>query len=301
MDDAGVYRISDNVALVQSVDFFSPIVNSPYDFGQIAAANSLSDIYAMGGIPRTAMNILAYPPGQIPPEVIKELLTGAAEKLKEANVALVGGHTMEQEELFYGMSITGTIHPDNIKTNSSAKEGDVVILTKPLGAGPYSDAVAQDGLSAAQYTRFVTTMARLNKYACEAVAEFNVSAMTDITGFGLLGHSLAIARNADVLLEYDSAKVPFLDDIFDLMMRFNLQGVCKNSEYFGEYISVSPDVDQRKIKLMTEAQTSGGLLIVIECGQAEAAINSLHEHGDRDSRIIGKVKPRHSDKFLSVT
>ncbi len=297
MDDAGVYKINDDIALVQTVDFFSPIVNSPYDFGQIVAANSLSDIYAMGGTPCTAMNILAYPPGLIPQDCIEKLLCGASEKLKEAKVSLVGGHTMEQEELIYGMSITGTINPQRIKTNSSARADDVIILTKPLGAGPYSNAVAADGLTDLQYIDFVAMMSRLNKYASEAMKGFTISAMTDVTGFGLLGHSMTVAKNSDVLLEFNSNKVPFLRDIFTIMEQYNLQGVCKNSEYFSRYLESEKSVDPRKLKLMTEAQTSGGLLIFINNNEAEDAIEALHKCGDKTAQIIGKVKAVENDNI----
>ncbi len=301
MDDAGVYQISNEIALVQTVDFFSPIVNSPYDFGQIVAANSLSDIYAMGGSPCTAMNVLAYPAGIIPKESIAELLTGACEKLKEAGVALVGGHTMEQEEFFYGMSITGTVHPKQFTTNSSARVGDVIILTKALGAGPYSDALANDELTKEQYSQFFNMMSRLNKYASETMSEFDVSAMTDVTGFGLLGHSLAIAKNANVVLSYDIEHIPFLDDIVKIMEKFNTKGVCKNHEYVEEYLFVENRVDEQKMKLITEAQTSGGLLIIIKREEAKMALEKLHQCGDVSSKIIGEVKKKEDNNiFLEV-
>ena len=301
MDDAGVYKISDDIALVQTVDFFSPVVNSPYDFGRIVAANSLSDIYAMGGTPRTAMNILAYPLGLIPQEAIEELMQGGCEKLLEAGVDLLGGHTMEQEDFVYGMSVTGVINPAKVTTNATAREGDLIILTKPLGAGPYSDALQKDGLTDRQYNQFVEMMARLNKYAAETVNTFKVSAMTDVTGFGLLGHSLAIAKNADVALEYDSSKIPLLDDIFEIMEKFNTKGVCKNSEYFEKYLSVNPGVDPRRLKLMTEAQTSGGLLIVVDHTEADKAIEKLHQCGDTTSAVIGEIVSRTEDNiFLKV-
>ena len=301
MDDAGVFKISDDIALVQSVDFFGPIVNSPYDFGQIVAANSLSDIYAMGATPRTAMNVLAYPPGLIPPDVIEELLCGATEKLKEAEVALVGGHTMEQEDFIFGMSVTGIVHPGKINTNATAQEGDVIIMTKPLGAGPYCDAIAKNALSPEAYKSFVGMMTRLNKYAAEAIRDLPVTALTDITGFGLLGHSLAIARNANVLLEYNSNQVPFLENAVDMMATFNNKGVCKNKEYFEPFIQVEANVDQRKLKLMSEAQTSGGLLIVINETDARTVLKKLHQGGDNSSRIIGRVIQKESNNsFLRV-
>lgn len=184
-DDAGVYKISKNKAIIQTVDFFFPIVNDPHDFGRVVAANSLSDVWAMGAEPLTAMNVLAYPAGKIPVEVIEELLIGGSEKLKEAGVVLVGGHTLEQETFIYGMSITGIARIDKLKTNTNARIGDLIILTKPLGTGVMSSAVSEDGLTDEQYKNFVETMYRLNKYASETLSRFDISALTDVTGFGL--------------------------------------------------------------------------------------------------------------------
>ena len=208
---------------------------------------------------------------------------------------------MEQEDFLYGMSVTGIINPRDITDNSSVRAGDSIILTKPLGSGPYSDAVANDGLTPEQYSRFVGMMSRLNKYASEAMRNFNVSAMTDVTGFGLLGHSLAVAKNGGVLLEYDSSAIPLLDDIFTIMEKFNMRGVCKNNEYCAKHLSVDPRVDQRRLKLMTEAQTSGGLLIFIDGSEAENALDKLHECGDVSSALIGTVAPGNNDGiFLKV-
>lgn len=301
MDDAGVYKISKNVALVQTVDFFFPVVNDPRDFGRVVAANSLSDIWAMGAQALTAMNILAYPAGKIPVEAIEELLIGGSEKLTEAGVVLVGGHTLEQETFVYGMSITGTGHPDKLKTNYDARIGDLIILTKPIGTGVMSSAHAEDGLSDNQYKNFVDTMTRLNKYASETLSQFDISALTDVTGFGLLGHALPIAQNANVKLCFNSENIPVFDDIFELMSQFNPK-IEKVFEYIESYTKIDEKTDAQKVQLFSEAQTSGGLLAMINADQAEKALQALHNVGDTASTIIGEVCKRDSedDYYLHV-
>ncbi len=290
MDDAGVYRISDEIALVQTVDFFFPIVDDPRSFGRIAAANSLSDIWAMGAKAITAMNHLAYPAGKIPPEAIEELLIGAAEKLHESGVVLLGGHTMEQDDFCYGMSVTGITNPKTVLTNDNAVPGDLVILTKPLGTGIYCDAMINDGLTKDQFNRYVYWMERLNKYASEVMQRFDVSCLTDVTGFGLLGHSLPVAKNADVRIVISSKDVPLLPGLPDLLDNFNPKGVCKCSDYVDPHLRIADNVDMRYYKLFAEAQTSGGLLATIREDQAEKLVNTLREHGDTETAIIGRVQ-----------
>lgn len=296
MDDAGVYRITRDIALVQTVDFLFPIVNNPRDFGKVAAANSLSDVWAMGAKAHTAMNILAYPAGKIPVEMIEELLIGGSEKLTEAGVALVGGHTLEQETFIYGMSVTGTVHPKRVKTNATARAGDLIILTKPIGTGIMSSACSEDGLTDQQYKVFVDSMSRLNKYASEILLNYDISALTDVTGFGLLGHAFPIAKNAQVSLHIDSSKVPLFDDIFDLMKKYNPKGTGKTIEYIDEHTCFHTDRDSLRIKLLSEPQTSGGLLVMIKASQAKKALAALHKAGDTTAVIIGEVKPLRSAK-----
>lgn len=289
MDDAGVFRITEDIALVQTLDFFYPVVNDARTFGRIVAANSLSDVWAMGARAITAMNILAYPAGKIPPETIEELLIGGNEKLKESGVVLVGGHTMEQEEFVYGMSVTGLINPDSLFTNSRARVGDSIILTKPIGTGVFSNALSENGLAPDQYHVFVTHMERLNKYASEILHQFDVSAVTDVTGFGLLGHSLPIAQNANVTMVIHSESVPLYPGVLDLLETYNPKGVCKCQEFIEDVTLVDKQVDTRKSKLFAEAQTSGGLLATVRADQAEDIVNALHKGGDRASAIIGEV------------
>ncbi len=301
MDDAGVYKISDDTALIQTVDFFFPVVNDPRDFGRIAAANSLSDIWAMGAKAITAMNVLAYPAGNIPPEIIEELLIGGSEKLMEAGVVLVGGHTLEQEIFVYGMSVTGVAHPNSLKTNSTARVGDSIILTKPLGTGVMSIAHMEDQLTDNQYKDLVDTMSRLNMYASETLQKFDISALTDVTGFGLLGHALPFAQNADVKLRFHSEEVPVFKDIFAIMEKINPK-IQRVFEYIESYTDISTKANVKKVELFSEAQTSGGLLAAIKPGQAKKAVKALHKAGDPTAAIIGEVCKRDSDDdyFLQV-
>jgi selenide, water dikinase len=290
MDDAGVYLICEDTALVQTVDFFFPIVNDPRSFGRIAAANSMSDIWAMGAKAITAMNILAYPAGQIPHEAIEELLTGAAEKLHEAGVVLLGGHTMEQEDMLFGMSVTGITSPSTALTNDNAKPGDLILLTKPLGTGIYCDAMLGGGLNDDQLDAFVYWMERLNKYSSEIMQRFDISCLTDVTGFGLLGHALPIARNAGVRLVIEASRVPLLPGLPDLLSSFNPKGVCKCEEYVAPYFRMDENVDNAYRVLFSEAQTSGGLLATVAPDQAETLVRTLIEHGDTETAVIGQVK-----------
>jgi selenide,water dikinase len=291
MDDAGVVRLSADLALVQTLDFFQPIVNDPKTFGRIVAANSMSDVWAMGAKALTAMNILAYPSKKIPVSVIEELMTGACEKLQEAGVLLVGGHSMELSELFYGMSVTGTIHPEGVLTNAKARVGDKLILTKPLGVAVYSEALFRDGLSDAEYREYTSSMERLNVYASEVFRQFDVSAMTDVTGFGLIGHVLPIARNAEVTVHINMNNVPFFSNFFSLMRQFLPTQTWKNTEYVEPYLGREEGISDDQYALVSEAQTSGGLLAAVRRDQAEQVLAALRTAGDAASRIIGEVEP----------
>ncbi len=302
MDDAGVYRITDEIALVQTVDFFFPIVNDPEMNGKIAAANSLSDVWAMGARAHTAMNVLAYPPGLINAEIIGEMLAGGSKKLVEAKVALVGGHTMEQEDLLYGMSVTGSVHPSKIKTNTNAQINDLIILTKPLGTGVYANGMMKDGITTSQYKEVTSSMSRLNMYAADVFTNFRVSAMTDVTGFGLLGHALPIAKQGNLTIEIQANRVPLLTDIFKLLKTYTTLGVCKVSEYVEPFLLVQNRVSTQLVKLFTESETSGGLLAFIHPDDAEKAVRMLHDAGDERASIIGSVTElAEKDRYLRVT
>jgi selenide,water dikinase len=289
LDDAGVFRISDAVALVQTVDFFAPAVNNPVSCGRIVAANCLSDVWAMGGRPITAMNILGFPSAKIPVEVIAHLLKGAGEKLLEAGVVLVGGHTVDQNNLIFGMSITGLIRPEKAIRNSMARVGDTMILTKPVGSGILSSELKEGRISESKMRRAIESMERLNKYACEVLSEFDVSAMTDVTGFGLLGHALAMAKFADRTIEFSAGAVPLFDDALSLASGYLPGGAGRNAEYAGTSVEISAAVSPEMIAVLFDAQTSGGLLAAVSSGQADEAVRRLRAVGDEHSAAVGRV------------
>ncbi|MCK5036287.1 MAG: selenide, water dikinase SelD [Candidatus Sabulitectum sp.] len=289
MDDAGVFRISETTALVQTIDFFSPVVGDPRTFGRIAAANSMSDIWAMGGKALTAMNLLCFPGGKLEVEVIEEIMIGSSEKLVEAGVVLVGGHTSEQDEVVFGLSVTGIIHPEKARTNSNARVGDVLIITKPIGSGIISTANKANPLKPEIMGPMIAAMERLNMYACDVLNNYDVSAMTDITGFGLLGHSLAFARSANVGLVFNAEEIPLFHGVMDYVEDYFPGGSAQNQKYVGDHVFIDSDVGQNLADILFDAQTSGGLLAAVRADQAEEAVLALRECGDENTAIIGRV------------
>jgi selenide,water dikinase len=291
MDDAGVYRISDTTALVQTVDFLAPVVGDAATFGRIAAANSMSDIWAMGGKALTAMNLLCFPGEKLDVQVIEEILTGSGEKLVEAGVVLVGGHTAQQDEVLFGLSVTGMIHPDKTKTNSSARVGDTLILTKPIGSGILTTANKANPLKREIMGPLIASMERLNMYASAILNDYDVSAMTDITGFGLLGHSLAFAKSAHVRLVFHSKDIPLFTGVMDYVADFFPGGSAQNRAYVGENACIDSEISEGLADILFDAQTSGGLLVAVRSDQAEEAVTALREAGDFNSTVIGFVAP----------
>ena len=289
MDDAGVYRINETTALVQTVDFFSPVVGDPLTFGRIAAANSLSDIWAMGGKALTAMNLLCFPGGKLEVDVIEEIMTGSSEKLVEAGVVLVGGHTAEQDEVIFGLSVTGIIHPEKVMTNSMARPGDILILTKPIGSGILTTANKAAPLKPEIMGPLIASMERLNMYASDVLNEYDVSAMTDITGFGLLGHSLAFARSANVGLVFNAEDIPLFTGVMDYVEDYFPGGSAQNRKYVGENAYTDSDISENLADILFDAQTSGGLLAAVRADQAEEAVSALRECGNEETTIIGRV------------
>jgi selenide,water dikinase len=298
-DDAGVYRLSDDTALIQTVDFFTPIVNDPYDFGRIAAANALSDVYAMGGRPLTAMNIVCFPLSRLDKSILKEILRGGLEKIHEAGAALVGGHSIEDLELKYGLSVTGIVHPDRVLTNAGAQPGDALILTKPIGTGVLATAIKGGLLSEAATRHATEVMATLNKAAAEAMTLHPVSACTDITGFGLLGHALEVAQASDVRIEIEADRVPLLPAVSDLAgMGLIPAGSYSNRNFCAHHVHVSGKVDPLLLDLLADAQTSGGLLIFLPRAAAPSLVADLHALGVVDAIIIGEVGPQGEGHIL---
>ncbi|HBZ54911.1 MAG TPA: selenide, water dikinase SelD, partial [Syntrophobacteraceae bacterium] len=289
-DDAGVYRLTDDIALIQTVDFFTPVVNDPYEFGRIAAANALSDVYAMGGRPLTAMNIVCFPLRQLDKSILKEILRGGHEKIREAGAALVGGHSVDDLELKYGLSVTGIVHPDRVLTNAEAQPGDALILTKPIGTGILATAIKGALLPDAAIRHATAVMATLNKAAAETMASYPVHACTDITGFGLLGHALEVAVASRVTIEISVDQVPLLPEVHELAsMGLIPAGTYSNRNFCSTHVKLDNNVDPVRLDLLADAQTSGGLLIFLSQATAPSLLADLHHHGVADAAIIGHV------------
>jgi len=298
-DDAAVFRLTDSLALVQTLDFFTPIVDDPYDFGRIAAANSLSDVYAMGGIPAVALNIVCFPDGELPPEVLGEILRGGHDVVHEAGAVIGGGHSVSDKELKYGLSVTGTVHPDRIWHNGGAQVGDRLVLTKPLGTGVLSTALKRAGLPEDRLASLVDTMVHLNRDAAEAgraigegLADDPIHAATDITGFGLLGHAVEVARGSNVRLRFDAGLLPLLDGAYEAVEQgFVTRGDRLNREYLRGQEQIADDVDPALLSLMLDPQTSGGLLLFVSEELTDALLGELTERNSRAAQVIGQVVP----------
>jgi selenide,water dikinase len=298
-DDAGVYKISDDFALIQTVDFFTPIVDDPYRFGQIAAANALSDIYAMGGTPKTAMNIVCFPSKQMDLSVLRRILEGGIDKTKEAGVVLVGGHSIDDNELKYGLSVTGFVHPDCILTKKNFKPGDHLILTKPLGTGIINTAI-KGGLASKKIIEWVTRlMAALNKDAARVMKDYPVSACTDITGFGLLGHLAEMVVDSGWSIHIQADKVPIIPEAFEYAkMGLIPAGTYKNREFREAMVDFALSVDRSVQDILFDPQTSGGLLICVESKSAQGLTARLKERGMVHAAVIGEVLSQPEEKII---
>lgn len=289
-DDAGVYKITDDIAMIQTVDFFTPIVDDPYQFGQIAAANALSDVYAMGGTPKTAMNIICFPLAKMDITVFRKIIQGGIDKMKEADVALVGGHSIEDSELKYGLSVTGFIHPEKILTKKNIKPGDKLVLTKPLGSGIINTAI-KGGIAPPETIRKTTEMMmELNKKPAEIMNLFPVHACTDITGFGLLGHLAEMLDSQANSFHIWSKSVPYIREAFEYAsMGLIPRGTYKNKSFREKQVEFSLPVDSIFQDILFDPQTSGGLLISIQNDCAEKLVKKLQDNGIKDAAIIGEV------------
>jgi selenide,water dikinase len=276
---------------VQTVDFFTPIVDDPFVYGEIAAANALSDVYAMGGRPVTALAIAAFPKDTLAPDVIAAIFQGGFEMLRAAQVALLGGHTVQDPEIKFGYAVTGAVDPDRILTNAGARPGDVLFLTKPLGTGVIATAIKFDRAPEPVMTAAVRSMRTLNRAAADAMLRVaGVAACTDITGFGLAGHGSEMAAASKVTLHIDSGKVPLLAGAYDLLSRNKTGGMKTNREHFAPFVRVAPGVDPVVADLCFDPQTSGGLLIAVRPADADALARELDRSGVEASRI-GEVRP----------
>jgi selenide,water dikinase len=302
-DDAGIYRLADGTALVQTVDFFTPVVDDPYAFGQVAAANALSDVYAMGGRPVTALNILCFPAGDLPLADLNRILQGGADKLKEAGCSLLGGHTVIDKELKFGCSVTGLIDPKDVWMNSGAKAGHRVVLTKPLGTGILCSAIKQGKIDASTAAEVTRNMAALNRAACESARNVGgVSAATDITGFGLAGHVGQMARASGVTIRIDTAALPVYPRAAELAIGgLKTRGDKTNRTFLKGRYETAPGVVPVLEDLCFDPQTSGGLLLVIAPDRAGALIAALKSAGTPAAAVIGDVLPRKGDLDLLIS
>jgi len=297
-DDAGVYRLRDDLALVQTLDFFTPIVDDPFDYGRIAALNSINDVWAMGGTPITAMAITCFPKKGVDFSILGEIMRGGLSILTQNKVALVGGHSVDNEQIKFGYSVTGVINPNHVATNAGAKPGDVIILTKPIGTGVISTGIKWAKAAPAIVEESVATMLTPGKDAAEAIAKFDVKAATDVTGFALLGHTWEMACASDVTIEIDSARVPLINGALELARAGMLtSGDKTNREYVGKDIEVSSAVDPNLLKLFYDPQTAGGLLLAIPEDKADDLVRNLRGNYLR-AEIIGRVTPRGEKRII---
>ena len=289
-DDAGVYRVSDDLALIQTVDFFTPIVDEPFAFGQIAAANALSDIYAMGGIPKTALNLVAFPAGQMDMAVLNAVLAGGLEIMQHAGVALIGGHSIQDKEMKYGLSVTGFIHPDKIIQNTGLHVGDQLILTKPIGTGIINTAI-KGGIAGTETIEMVTQlMTVLNRDAAEAMAHYPVSACTDITGFGLLGHLAEMISDTGVGIQLNSQSIPLIPGTIDFAKQgFIPGGTFNNKSFRSNQVIPEAHIDPLLVDIFFDPQTSGGLLMGVRKETAGNLLADLQKSGVKSAVIIGEV------------
>lgn len=289
-DDAGIYRLSDDLALVNTVDYFTPIVDDPYTFGAIAATNSLSDVYSMGGTPKTALNITCWPRDDLDLSILGDIVRGGAEKAAEAGAALLGGHTVDSPELMYGLAVTGIVHPEKFVKNYGARPGDVLILTKNLGIGILTTGLKFNKISDEVLPQLVESMTRLNASASAVMLKYDVSACTDVTGYGLLGHASEMAAGNDVRLKIDSSAVPYFEDAPALVAKKTYtQAYLANTKFLADKVSFNPSVSEEMRHILMEAETSGGLLFALPAENADAAVQELRAGDCPEAAVIGKV------------
>ena len=287
-DDAGVFRLRPDLAIVNTVDFFTPIVDDPYVFGQIAAANSLSDVYAMGGEPKTAMNIVCFPKGKMAMEILGEILKGGADKVKESGAVVIGGHSIIDEEIKYGMAVTGIIHPDKILRNVGVQEGDVMILTKPLGTGIITTALKKGKASKESIDEAVGFMTTLNAAAAAIIRKYPVHACSDVTGYGILGHALEMASGSSVTLVLESQNFPVMRGAPRLAEKGYITGGCKrNRDYLKDKITVEKSLSEGLVEVAFDPQTSGGLLIAVARRHGAKLVEELHAVGVKSATQVG--------------
>lgn len=299
-DDAGIYKLTEDIALIQTVDFFTPIVDNPYHFGQIAAANALSDVYAMGGEPKTVLNIVGFSIEKLGQPMLTRILTGAADKVKEAGALVAGGHSIDDQEPKFGLSVTGIVHPDQFYRNVGARDGDALVLTKPIGTGIQTTAIKQEKASASQIDEVTQTMAQLNKTAARTLRSYHPHAVTDVTGFGLLGHASEMAHGSNASLTINHESVPVLGGTRNLVAQGAVPGGSKdNHAWIQDDVDYGAEVDEVDQLILCDAVTSGGLLVSLPKEEARAYVSDLDPQGIETAAIIGEVTQQ-KDKWIDV-
>ena len=297
-DDAGVYRLRDDLALVQTLDFFTPIVDDPYDYGRIAALNSINDVWAMAGTPITALAITCFPKRGVDPAILGEIMRGGLETINKFGVTLIGGHSVDNEQIMFGYSVTGLIDPNKVAKNSGARPGDVIILTKPIGTGVISTGIKKAQASDAVVANSVETMLTPGKYAAEAMREFGIKGATDVTGFALLGHAWEMACASKVTIEIKARAVPLIEGAFELASKGMLtSGDKTNREYVGADVEIADSVDANLMKLLFDPQTAGGMLIAVPENKAQLLLATLSKNYPH-AQIIGQVHPPGSHSIV---
>ena len=298
-EDAGVYKLTKDLAIIQTVDFFTPIVDDPYDFGQVAVANALSDVYAKGGKPLTAMNIVCFPIKQMDISVLRQILRGGVDKMREAGVLLIGGHSVDDPELKYGLSVTGVIHPKKVVMNNRARPGDKLILTKPLGTGIISTAIKAGEAKPRLIKKLTRSMAALNRSASEAMMAVGVHACTDITGFGFLGHASEMLEDTEVGMVIDSSQVPFFPEAREFAeIGFVPGGMGRNRDFRKHMVDMRSSIPEYLQNILYDPQTSGGLLIAVSKTKASRLLKALHDGNVPDAEIVGEVVSHPKNKIV---
>ncbi len=300
-DDAGVYRLTDELAIITTADFITPPVDDPFVFGQIAAANALSDVYAMGGRPVTCLNLVGFPVNKLAPEILHQIVAGALDKITEAGAVLAGGHSTEDEEPKFGLSVTGVVHPEKIWKNSGAKPGDVLILTKPIGSGVLFNANLNDMVSPEALKDCIQTITTLNKTAAEVLKNFDIHASTDVTGFGLAGHAFEMAKGSGVTMNITLAKVPVMAEALEMYEKGISTGVnLYNRQLVEKHFSFEVDLPIWHQEIIFDPQTSGGLLVAVPESQGEEIIKQLHNAGVQAATIVGEVTSFQSPNHIII-
>ena len=290
-DDAGVYQINEDTALVVTADFITPPVDDPEIFGEIAAANAISDVYAMGGVPLTCLNLVCFPSKKLSPDVLQGIIRGALKKIRESGAVMAGGHTVDDEEPKFGLAVTGLVHPDKVWRNGGALPGDKLILTKPIGSGVLLNANLKKLVSKSALDKCLDSMRELNASAARVLSEFSVHAATDVTGFGLAGHGLEMARASGFTLEIEFDRLPILDEAALMYKKGITTGSnATNRKAAGDQIEFADSLDKTSAELMFDPQTSGGLLVAVHPDQCETALTALHKAGVSSARCIGQVR-----------